>query len=120
MTTVSILSVTNDEGGKVYQAVAGDRQGNGNTPGEALDAITAQLGEAEASTLVVLQNNLPDAFFSEVQRTRLALLMQKLRAARDSGSVLSGEERSELDALIQSELCASALRAKAMVDSLIK
>ena len=120
MTTVSILSVTNDDGGKVYQAVAGKRQGNGNTPGEALDAVAAQLGDSEASTLVVLQNNLPDAFFSETQRTRLALLMQKWRAARDSGTEFSAEEQSELDALVQSELSASALRAKAMLDSLIK
>jgi hypothetical protein len=79
-----IPPVTNDDGGKVYQAVAGKRQGNGNTPGEALDAIASQLGDSEASTLVVLQNNLPDPFFSETQRTRLALLMLKWRAARDN------------------------------------
>ncbi len=85
-----------------------------------LDAIAAQLGDSEASTLVVLQNNLPDAFFSETQRTRLALLMQKWRAARDSGTEFSAAEQSELDALVQSELSASALRAKAMLDSLIK
>ena len=75
MTTVSILAVPNDEGGHWYQAVAGDRHGGGKTPGEALDAITAQFDRLETSTLVVLRNHLPDRFFTAEQRDRLEELM---------------------------------------------
>ena len=40
MTTVSILSVTNDAGSQIYQAIVGSLSCNGKTPSEALDAIT--------------------------------------------------------------------------------
>jgi hypothetical protein len=71
VTTVSIFPVPNEEGGNLYQAVAGNRNVRGATPGEALDAIAAQLEGAEASTLVVLRHNLPDSYFTSAQRDRL-------------------------------------------------
>ena len=118
MTTVSILSVTNDEGCQVYQAIAGSLSCNGKTPGEALDAITAELGDAESNTFVVLQNGRPDLYFSELQRSRLNLLMQKWRSSRDIETDFTELERTELDMLVQAELQATGQRAKAMADSM--
>ena len=120
MTTVSILPIINNEGSRVFQAIAGDRHVNGNTPGEALDAIRAELCDPEANTLVVLQNGNSDGYFTEQQRSRLQLLMQMWRVSRDTGSEFSIAERSELDALVQAELLAASERARVMADSLIK
>jgi hypothetical protein len=120
VTTVSILAIPNDEGGHSYQAVAGDRHGGGKTPGEALDAITAQFDRLEASTLVVLQNHLPDQFFTAEQRDRLEELMRRWRTARDSQTTLPSEDQAELDALVQAELRAAGKRAEAMADELAK
>lgn len=120
MTTVSILAVPNDQGGRSYLAVAGDRRCDGKTPGEALDSMTAQLDQLESSTLVVLQNHLPDQFFTAEQRTRLEQLMTRWRAARDDGSEHSPEEQAELVALVDAEVRAAGRRAQAMVDELSK
>ena len=120
MTTVSILSVTNDEGSQVYQAIAGSLSCSGKTPGEALDAITAELGDSESNTLVVLQNGRPDGYFSEPQRRRMNLLMQKWRSSRDIGTEFNQIEQAELDTLVQAELQATGQRAKAMADSMSK
>jgi hypothetical protein len=120
VTTVSILAVPNDEGGHFYQAIAGSRFGGGKTPGEALDAIRAKFDTVEASTLVVLQNHLPDRFFTAEQRGRLEKLMSRWRAARETGTSLAPGEQAELDALVDAELRAAGKRAEAMADELTK
>ena len=55
MTTVAILPISNSSGEKSYRAIAGDKHSIGKTAGQALDALTAQLDEAEFSTLLVIQ-----------------------------------------------------------------
>ena len=45
MATVSILPISNPKGGKSYHALSGDKHSEGKTAGQALDALTAQLGE---------------------------------------------------------------------------
>ena len=120
MTTVSIVSITNDEGSQVYQAIAGSLSCNGKTPGEALDAITAELGDSESNTLVVLQNGRPDGYFSEPQRSRMNFLMQQWRSSRDIGTEFTQIEQDELDMLVQAEIQATGQRAKAMADSMSK
>ncbi len=118
MRTISILNVPDSAGGHTFQAVAGDRHGNGKTPGEALDAIAAQLDSEESGTLVVLQNCRPDRYFTEEQKNRLRLLMERWRSARDTGAALPEHDKAELDALVNAELQASGRRAQAIADEL--
>jgi hypothetical protein len=68
MTTVAILPISNVNSEKSYRAIAGDKRSVGKTAGQALDTLTAQLGEMEFSTLLVIQNFRPDSFFSAEQQ----------------------------------------------------
>jgi hypothetical protein len=119
MTTIAILPETVGPTGTTYRAVAAQAQSVGKTPGEALDALTAQLDEAEAGTLVVVvQQQRPDRFFTAQQQQRLAELMGRWRAARDAGGPWSAADQAELDALVAAELQATATRAAALVRQL--
>lgn len=120
MSTVSIVPVPGEQGGSVYQATSGERHASGATPGMALDAITGLMGAEEAPTLVLLLRSAPDAQFTASQRDRLADLMAKWRAARDTGVELPDDEQRELDALVQAELHASGRRADALADESTK
>ena len=120
MTTVSILKECSSRGSAAYRAVSGDLESVGKTPGEALDAITSQLTEDEAGTIVIVQRSQPDRFFSSEQRGRLAQLMSHWREVRDGGGQLAPDEQAELDALIRSEMEASGKRAEAITDELIR
>ncbi len=118
MTTISILPEISGPAGTTYRAVAGKSQSVGRTPGEALDALTAQLPDSEASTLVVVQQMRPDRFFTEQQQQRLAELMAKWRAARDAGTPWPAEDQSELNSLVDAELQAATERAAALLRQL--
>jgi len=117
MTTVSIVPISAEEGGTAYRALSGRRRGAGKTPGEALDAI---LEQDESATLVVIQRNGPDRFFTADQRRRLEDLMVRWRAARDAGSTLAPHEQEELEGLVEAELRAAGHRAAALADELEK
>jgi hypothetical protein len=118
MTTVAILPVSDASGKKSYRAIAGDKQSTGKTAGEALDALTAQLEGDEFSTLLIIQNFCPDWFFSAEQQKRLFDLMHLWRTARDQGEILSPEQQSELDSLVEAELKAATARTAALVQQL--
>ncbi|MEZ6080350.1 MAG: hypothetical protein R3C56_33170 [Pirellulaceae bacterium] len=119
MTTVTIVSIPSADGSRHYQAVVGDRCSDGKTPGE-LDTVRAGFVDTRfRSTLIVLQNNLPDQFFAALQRDRLEALMRQWRAARDQGVQLPHAEQCELDQLVQAELQAVG-EARAMAESLGK
>jgi len=118
MTKVAILPIQTETGDVSYRAVAGDKQSLGKTAGEALDALTAQLSEDETSALVIVQSLRPDRFFSAGQQKRLAELMERWRAARDRGEALPVDEQTELEALVETELRASADRAAALAGEL--
>src|SRR5438552_3661062 len=90
-----------------FRATTRGRESIGQTPGAALDALTKQLSEAEAGTLVVVQNMRPDEFFTAAQQKRLGELMAKWRDARDAGRDLDAGEQAELEALVEVELDAS-------------
>ncbi len=117
MTKVAILPVPTASGATSYCALAGDKQSRGKTAGEALDALTDQLQEDEAGTLVIVQHHRPDAFFGATKQRRLAELMTLWRAARDSGAALRTEEQAELDVLVEEEIEASANRTAALLRS---
>jgi hypothetical protein len=117
MTTVSILRDPRSDNGAAFYAAAGGLQAVGSTPGSALDALAAQLGDSRTGTLVVVQQFRPDEFFSAEQQQRLEELMLHWREARDQGGCLP-EEQAELDNLIDAELAAAARRAAVLADSL--
>lgn len=110
MTTVSILPVPRKKGVS-YRAIAGDKQSEGRSVGEALDALTVQLSDEESGTMVIVQNFRPDRFFTAQQRNRLAELMVQWREARESGSDMPEREKAEMDALVDAELEAATKRA---------
>jgi len=56
VTSIPILPENPGSPTSGYRAVAGDKQSVGKSAGQALDALTAQLSEAESGTLVVVQN----------------------------------------------------------------
>lgn len=118
MTKVAILPIPTEQGDLSYHAIAGAKHAQGKTAGEALDALTAQLSADETSTLVIVQSLRPDHFFTAPQQERLAVLMARWRTARDQGQTLPVDEQTELEALIEAELRASAARAAALANTL--
>ncbi|MEH2213424.1 MULTISPECIES: hypothetical protein [unclassified Nostoc] len=115
MTTVAILPTRDASGEKSYRAIAGDKHSVGKTAGQALDALTAQLGETEFSALLVIQSFRPDAFFSAQQQERLSELMRLWRSARDRGQELLPEQQAQLDDLVEAELRAATARTAALM-----
>ncbi|MBH8574643.1 hypothetical protein I8752_16750 [Nostocaceae cyanobacterium CENA369] len=120
MTTVAILPVSDASGGKIYRAIAGDKQSTGRTAGEALDALTAQMEDDELNTLLVIQSFRPDWFFSAEQQKRLSELMNLWRTARDRGQTLSPKQQLELDSLVEAELKGATARSAALVQKIGK
>ena len=118
MTKVAILPEPSVHGGTVYRAIAGKHQSLAKTAGAALDALTAQVPAEENGTLVIIQNQKPDAFFTAQQQQRLGELMARWRAARDAGNSLSQAEQKELDVLAEAELHAAGERAAALLADL--
>ena len=115
MTTIAIVPENPGSATTGYRAVAGTNHATGKTAGAALDALTAQLGELESTTLVVLQQARPDSFFTAQQQERLAELLLRWRAVREGGPSLPPEEQAELDALVHAELQAATKRAQALL-----
>jgi len=120
MTTITIVPEDTGNDGIIYRAKAGTLQSEGRSAGEALDALTEQLGEAEASTLVIIQRPQPDGLFTAAQQQRLADLMARWREARDQEKQLPPEEQSELEQLIEAELRGATRRAESALAELEK
>lgn len=120
MTKVAILPEPSTEGAMMYRAVGGTHQALAKTAGAALDALTAQLPDGDTGTMVIVQNQRPDQFFSAQQQQRLSQLMEQWRAARDAGTSLSATEQAELDELVDAEVEASGKRAAAALADLGK
>ena len=113
MTTVALVPIINATGETSYRAVAGEVRSTGKTAGQALDALTAQLGEMSFTALLVIQSFRPDAFFNEAQQKRLSVLMELWRDMRDRGESLPPEQQTELSALVEAELKAAGERSAA-------
>ena len=119
MVAVRILPVQTVGGQTIYRAVAGAERSQGHTAGEALDALTVQLAEDEATTLIIVQTLRPDPYFDAGQQQRVAELMERWRAARDAGTDLPAQEQAELEALVEDEVHASGRRSAALLDDLV-
>ena len=118
MTKVAIVPEAVEPGRVTYRAIAGKRQSVGKTAGEALDALTSSLPKEATATMVIVQHQRPDEFFSEQQQARLKELMLRWRSARNAGSSLSSAEQRELDSLVEAETCAAGQRAAALLKEL--
>lgn len=116
MTPIAIFPDSTD--GFEFRAFAGVRQAAGRTAGEALDALTSQLPAGSGSTLIIVQCQEPDGYFSASQQQRLATLMTQWREARDQGTTLPAPEQAELDALAAAEVEASEHRAAQLLRAL--
>jgi hypothetical protein len=119
MTTIAIVPEAPGFPATTYRAVAGKVQAVGNTAGQALDALTLQLGEAQTGTLVVIQHCRPDQFFTEAQQQRLEQLMSAWHAARQAGQTLPAQDQAELETLVEAEVGAAAARAKTLIQGLV-
>ena len=118
MTKVAILPEQSEEGEMVYRAFARGHQSLARTAGAALDALTAQLPAGEVGTLVIVQSQQPDEFFTAEQQERLRWLMARWREAREAGASLTPAEQAELDALVDAEVHAAGKRAAALSTAL--
>ena len=118
MTTIAIIP-DNPQGSPArFRAVSGEAQSSGATIGQALDALQAQLGGPEQTTLVVVQPMRPDELFTAEQQQRLTELLARWRAARDAGVSFPPQEQAELDALVEAEIRAATERSAALVRQL--
>lgn len=115
MSSVVILPVTNEQGAVTFRAISNLGQSEGATAGQALDALRQQSPAQAGSTLVVLQPFEADEYFTESQRTRLGELMDRWRAARDSGSMFPSAEQDELQSLTEAEFQAATRRTARML-----
>jgi hypothetical protein len=118
MTTVAIVPTSNANGERSYRAIAGNKQSVGKTAGQALDALTIQLGEVEFRALLIIDNFHPDQFFTNEQKQRLSDLMSMWRTARDEGQTLPPEIQLELDNLVDAELNAATARTASLAQKL--
>jgi hypothetical protein len=112
MITVSIIPAQRSSGEMAYHAIAGDKHSQGKTAGEALDALLPQL--ADSDTLIVVQQQRPDSYFTAEQQQRLMELMDSWRKVQERGGTLSATEQAELDRLVEAELRAAGERADEM------
>ncbi|KAM3097929.1 hypothetical protein ACKFKF_18575 [Phormidesmis sp. 146-12] len=120
MTTVAILPISDINGERIYEAIAGDKRSIGKTVGEALDGLTVQLENEEFSALLVIQSFSPDNLFGAKQQERLSELMNLWRTARDSGQSLSPAQQIELDRLVEAELKAATARSEGILQQVIE
>jgi hypothetical protein len=120
MQTISITTVSATNGDRLYRAAMGSsQQSTGKTAGKALDALTMKIGSVEVNGFLLLPNFQPDQFFTAHQQQRLTELMNSWRVVRDRGEELSPDQQTELDNLIETELYATAERAKSIIVSAV-
>lgn len=116
MTAVTIVGSGAEGDTALYWAIAPRErlQTAGRTAGEALDALSQRLGQANSATLLVVLRPETDTFFTEEQIRRLQELMDRSRSAGG----LTDKETAERDTLIEAELLASARRTASLADAL--
>ena len=111
MTTICIVPERRPNGETTYHATTREQHSAGNSPGEALDALSAQLSPDDGGTLIIVQQGEPDRYFSRRQLERLAELMSQWCAARDSETGVPAALQRELESLVDAEWNAAGDRA---------
>ncbi len=97
----------NDQENAKFRATTGPKEAFGTTPQEALNVLMQHLSGDAFSPIVIWPYNLGDAYFTDVQQTRL----QELKSHRET---LTAEERAELEGLIEASFDATISRTKAL------
>jgi hypothetical protein len=99
--------------------MCGEHQATGQTPGQALDTLEAQLAtetpDAAGETLVILQRFRPDDLFTAEQQQRLRYLMDQHHAAIVQGIPLDPNLQTELENLVEAELEANIQRSQRLL-----
>ncbi len=117
---IAVVPVTDSASETAYHAVAGNKQASGNTMGEALDALTPQLEDDDnAATLIVMQKQRPDRFFTAEQQRREELRTQ-WREAQDANQEVPAELQAEIERLVHAEVRAAGQRAAALLQGAAK
>jgi hypothetical protein len=101
-----------------YRATCGNHQATGQTPGQALDILEAELATTSTDageTLVILQRFRPDDLFTAAQQLRLRELMDQFQATIAQGTQLAPTLQSELDILVEAELEANIQRSQRLL-----
>ena len=111
-----MIAISVNQIGKIFRAISGEKKSVGNTVGEAIDALTGQIENADKETIFIVQRFQPDEFFTASQQKRLSELMQKLRKAQAEDREMNFKERAELEDLIDAELEGSARRAESLAE----
>ena len=116
MQTIAILPELSSDP-PTYRAICGEHQVTGQTPGQALDQMEAELTAEPASgeTLVILQRFRPDDLFTVTQQQRLRELMAQFQAAIAQGSQLDPTLQAELESLAEAELEANIQRSQRLL-----
>lgn len=104
MTTIAILPEEGEADVTAFSAISAGRQATGRTAGEALDALTIQLGVKGSGAVMIMQQVHPDRFFPIDPRDSLSRLMAQWRAVRETRNVLPTTEQTELERLVDEEL----------------
>jgi hypothetical protein len=90
-----------------FRACAGEAQGFGATPREALDALMEHLPDDAPAPIVIWPFNRGDAFFTEAQQNRL----RELKARRER---LTAAEQEELEHLVEAAFDATIARTQSL------
>ena len=117
MQTIAILPDTTTPNSQ-YRATCGTHQATGQTAGQALDTLEAELSTtstATGETLVILQRFRPDDLFSKAQQQRLRELMDQFHTAINQGASLPSSTQTELETLIEAELEANIQRSQRLL-----
>ena len=108
-TTVRIERQTSSK--PTYRAITGTHQSIGQSAGEALDSLNAQLGPTDSSSLFIIQQIQSDMYFSEAQYLRMQELM-------GHPGIRTLSEQAELEELVRNELIGSAKRTSELADAM--
>lgn len=118
MQTIEILPDSPTTPHSKYRATCGNHQATGQTAGQALDTLEAELditSTETGETLIILQRFRPDDLFNATQQQRLRELMDQFHAAIDQGTQLLPSTQTELESLIEAELEANIQRSQRLL-----
>ena len=116
MQTIAILPEPSSDP-PIYRAICGSYQVIGQTPGQALDRLEAELAAEPVvgETLVILQRFRPDDLFTATQQQRLRELMDQFQSAIAQGEQLDSTLQAELESLVAAELEANIQRSQRLL-----
>ncbi|MES2464785.1 MAG: hypothetical protein V4671_29830 [Armatimonadota bacterium] len=88
-----------------FRAAAGEVQGLGETPRDALEALMERVPSDISTPIVIWPYNREDEFFTQAQQDRL----QELKSRRDT---LTATEQQELEQLVEAAFDATIARTQ--------